>query len=158
MENDKCQAGCKIYSGNEVKHHKDCIYYPESLSKMYDDLKQKHKTKKFSFVFTEEVFIQNIEALKKQHDHDRKCSDAFAVILPNDYTSNYNNDVLYNQLIEILKVAMNDDTENSWIEYYVWELDFGRKFKKGMVKIYEKDISLKTPLDLWKILTENNKS
>ena len=120
-------------------------------------MKEKNNSQKFSFVFTKESFIENIEALKMQHDHDRKCSDAFSIILPNDYTSNYNNDALYNQLIEILKVAMNDDIEDSWIEYYVWELDFGRKFKKGMVTLNEKNISLKTPLDLWKFLVKNTK-
>ena len=36
--NNRCQAGCKIFTGGEIKHHPDCHYYPESLSKMYDDL------------------------------------------------------------------------------------------------------------------------
>jgi hypothetical protein len=35
---NKCVAGCKHFYGGEVKHHKDCFYYPESFSKMYDDL------------------------------------------------------------------------------------------------------------------------
>lgn len=33
-----CEAGCKTFTGGEVKHHKDCKYYPDSLSKYYDDL------------------------------------------------------------------------------------------------------------------------
>lgn len=33
-----CEAGCKSLSGGEVKHHKDCKYYPDSLSKYYDEL------------------------------------------------------------------------------------------------------------------------
>ena len=40
MNKLKCVAGCKHFTGGEVKHHKDCPYYPESLSKMYDDLKE----------------------------------------------------------------------------------------------------------------------
>ena len=39
-EATKCVAGCKVYTGGEIKHHKHCPYYPESLSKMYDDLIQ----------------------------------------------------------------------------------------------------------------------
>jgi hypothetical protein len=35
-----CVAGCMAYTGNEVYHHKDCPFYPQSLSKMYDDLKE----------------------------------------------------------------------------------------------------------------------
>jgi predicted nucleic acid-binding Zn-ribbon protein len=38
-EATKCVAGCKVYTGGEIRHHKHCPYYPESLSKMYDDLK-----------------------------------------------------------------------------------------------------------------------
>lgn len=34
---DRCQAGCISFTGGEKRHHKDCIYYSESLSKMYDD-------------------------------------------------------------------------------------------------------------------------
>ena len=34
---DKCEAGCKVFTGGEIRHHPDCVYYPESLSKMYDD-------------------------------------------------------------------------------------------------------------------------
>ena len=32
----QCQAGCQRFDGDEVKHHKHCVFYPESLSKLYD--------------------------------------------------------------------------------------------------------------------------
>jgi hypothetical protein len=38
-EEDKCVPGCKHFYGGEIKHHKDCFYYNDSFSKMYDDLK-----------------------------------------------------------------------------------------------------------------------
>jgi len=41
MSKDKCQAGCKVFTGGEIQHHKDCAFYPESRSKMYDDLSYK---------------------------------------------------------------------------------------------------------------------
>ena len=40
----KCVAGCKSFEGGEIRHHKDCSFYPESFSKMYDDLKSKSYT------------------------------------------------------------------------------------------------------------------
>jgi hypothetical protein len=43
---NKCVAGCKHYYGGEIKHHKDCVYYPESFSKMYDDLKWRQEQDK----------------------------------------------------------------------------------------------------------------
>jgi len=42
MADPKCVAGCAVYTGGEIKHHKSCPFYPESLSKMYDDLKAKY--------------------------------------------------------------------------------------------------------------------
>lgn len=33
---EKCCAGCKMYYGGEIKHHKDCVFYPESLTSVYD--------------------------------------------------------------------------------------------------------------------------
>lgn len=33
-----CEAGCKTYTGGEVKHHPDCVYYPNSLSEQLDKL------------------------------------------------------------------------------------------------------------------------
>lgn len=35
---ERCQAGCKVFTGGEIKHHPDCQYYPESFTKLYDDL------------------------------------------------------------------------------------------------------------------------
>ncbi len=36
-EASKCVTGCNYFDGGEVMHHKDCPYYPESLTKIYDD-------------------------------------------------------------------------------------------------------------------------
>lgn len=42
-DNTPCIAGCKIYSGHERKHHKDCPYYPESFSQRFDELQAENK-------------------------------------------------------------------------------------------------------------------
>lgn len=103
-------------------------------------------------IFTKDLFIETINEIQKQHDNDRKCSEAFKVILPNDHTSNYDNHWLQNQLIKVLQIAMNDNHENSWIEYYLWELDFGRKWKEGSIKVNSKNFKLQNVHDLWDIL------
>ena len=103
-------------------------------------------------VFSKELFIETINEIEKQHRHDSKCSEAFRVILTNDYISNYANHWLQNQLVKLLQIAMNDNHKHSWIEYYMWELDFGSKYSKGCVKIQNKDFELKTASDLWDLL------
>lgn len=103
-------------------------------------------------VFSKELFVETINEIEKQHRHDSKCSEAFRVILPNDYISNYANHWLQNQLVKVLQIAMNDNHKDSWIEYYMWEIDFGVKYSKGCVKIQGKDFELKTASDLWDLL------
>jgi hypothetical protein len=101
---------------------------------------------------TKELFIETIGELEKQKIHDRKCSDAFQVILPHDYTSGYDNHWIQEQLIKVLKIATNDNTQHSWIEYFIWELDFGKKYEDGRVQMSGKDIKLQTASDLWDLL------
>ena len=37
-----CQRGCLTLEGHETIHVKDCDFYPDSRSKMYDDLKKRN--------------------------------------------------------------------------------------------------------------------
>lgn len=41
------------------------------------------------------------------------------------------------------------------ISYYMWELDFGKKWEPGMVVIDGKDIPLRNSHDLWKLICSN---
>jgi hypothetical protein len=93
-------------------------------------------------IFSKELFIETINAVEIQHRHDQKCSKAFSVILPNDHTSYYDNHHLQNQLVKLLQIAMNDDHAHSWIEYFIWELDFGLKWKEGKLTLDGKDYKL----------------
>jgi hypothetical protein len=37
FDHKHCQAGCKVFSYGEIKHHQDCVYYEDSLSQSYDE-------------------------------------------------------------------------------------------------------------------------
>ena len=37
MLDKKCEAGCMSFDGGEVKHRRDCVHYPESLTKIWHD-------------------------------------------------------------------------------------------------------------------------
>lgn len=67
MENLKCIPGCKWFSGGEIKHHEHCPHYPESFSKMYDDLKEK-----FDNV---EILINALEHIGKWGDYEEEMWD-----------------------------------------------------------------------------------
>jgi len=111
-----------------------------------------NETKLCEIVFTKEMFVKTINEIEKQHRHDCKCSEAFKVLLPNDYTSGYDNHCLQNKLVEILQIAMNDNHKDSWIEYFMWELDFGRKWVKDTIKVEGKYFKLQSADDLWDLL------
>ena len=34
---NQCQPGCMSFDGGEVKHRRDCVHYPESLTKIWHD-------------------------------------------------------------------------------------------------------------------------
>ena len=95
----------------------------------------KKKTKKTfgTIAFTKKMFISVMDEIQKQYEHDDKCSDAFAVILPNDFTTSYDNHYMLNKLLEIIKIAFNDNHKDSWIEFYMYDLNFGKEYGIGMV-------------------------
>lgn len=104
---------------------------------------------------TREVFIDTIEALQNQDEHDSKCAKAFKTILHNDYVSNYDNHWLTNLLVKILQMSMNDEGKNSTIEYFLYELDFGRKYTEGCITDNGENIDLSDAGKLWDYLNSN---
>jgi len=51
----------------------------------------------------------------------------------------------------LLKELFND-IEDEWIEYWMFDLDFGEKWRPGMVEIKGQDVKLQTIEDLYTIL------
>jgi len=99
-------------------------------------------------------FSEIMEKIKKQIEIDRKCSDAFSTLLPNDYVSGYDNNNLFTALIKLLETIYNDQ-ETKWIDYFIWELDFGKE--NDRLKAYDKnkkEIPLKTIDNLYDLLTK----
>ncbi len=72
-KSDKCQAGCKIFTGGEIRHHKDCVFYPESFSKMYDDLQEEND--KLMLLRTE-AYHEN-EELRKELDRANSLNNQY---------------------------------------------------------------------------------
>lgn len=83
-----------------------------------------------TIIITKELFIETIEIIKKQTEFDNRCSDAFGVILPNDFISGYDNSLITNQLLKLIKIPFNDDNGDSWIDYFIWELGFGDTYSE----------------------------
>lgn len=78
-----------------------------------------------------DLFIETLSKIEEQLKLDNKCHEAFSIILPNDYVSGYDYNLVLNQLLKLLKIDLDD--KSNWIDYFIWDLDFGRNFKMGMV-------------------------
>jgi hypothetical protein len=104
---------------------------------------------------TKETFVSAIEAIEKQYKHDLECGELLTKIYPeaHGYMLSYDNHLLTNALVSVLSEAMQD--ANNWIEYYMYELDFGKE--NDRLKAFEKDgaeIPLSTASDLYDLLNK----
>lgn len=62
-------------------------------------------------------------------------------------------DQVSNFLVELFFPHSSDSRLMNDIDYYMYELDFGKKWKPGYVIIDDKDMPLRNSEDLWNILT-----
>lgn len=108
------------------------------------------------------AFLEAMGSIKLQMEHDQNCSNAFSIILPNDHVTLYDNSYIIDGMIDLLKHLTNDyeigDIDKySWIEYFIYELNFGEKYEDGMIKDeHDKIIRLKNSSDLYALLIKNN--
>ncbi len=104
------------------------------------------------------TFIESIEAIKKQEKYDNKVAKYLGKAFPDAFEANLrpNNSFILNQLIKILQIENNDfGDSNSWIDYFCYELDFGKEYKAGMVTDKnDKNIDISTPEKLWEFLNK----
>lgn len=70
-----CQAGCLRLTGDEVRHHKDCQYYPDSLSEEIDRLQSNERHHKDLWIAVtnflhavdtvdQKMFLKSVKSLK----------------------------------------------------------------------------------------------
>jgi len=108
--------------------------------------------------FSKKFFKECLKAIRKQQRFDRECAYSIKRLYPSAFESNliYDNSIVIEQLIKVLKVAFHDNHGHSWIDYFIWELDFGKKNKD--LKATDKDgnnIPLSNASDLYNLLIKN---
>ena len=58
--------------------------------------------------------------------------------------------------LRLLHIIFGEADKDKWIEYFCFELNFGRKWESGMITEKDgTDIILKTPEDLYDLLQKN---
>lgn len=98
-----------------------------------------------------ELFVNTIRQMEELYIEQEKFNDMLKSI-DNEFGGGYIHsksiDILYNLLKELV-----NDKQDDWIGYYLWELDFGKKYEDGMIT--EADgtiIKLSTPEELYDLI------
>ena len=102
-------------------------------------------------------FIDVLNALRDQNDKDNRIDAFFRKELPNaDFCANEIHSGLWYVLIRLLTDSFPQNAYSiNDIDYFVYEIDFGRKYKEGDVKDANgKIIDFSTAEKLWDYLTE----
>jgi hypothetical protein len=110
-----------------------------------------------------QLFVETIEAIQKQFEFDVEVSKHLGNAFPDAFQANLlpKNDILMNALIKVLQVEMNDlevcEHGQGWIEYFLWELDFGRENHRLKVTQDGKDVKMSNASELYEFLIKNKK-
>ena len=111
-------------------------------------------------MINKELFIETINIIQSQYEIDRKNSEKLSEVFKS-FVDPYDNSLLTNQLLKIFNDIFNikPNEYGTDIEYFIWELDFGKKYTEGCYTINNENIPLATAEDLWNLLnkkTEND--
>lgn len=86
---------------------------------------------KSKLTFDKKLFIKVLSSLERQEKYDSECSKYFSVLFPDSYVGLYDNSRVVNQILKLLKIAFDDNHRDSWIDYFIYELEYGKKYKQG---------------------------
>lgn len=103
-------------------------------------------------IVSKKIFIEIIEEVQKSYDYQERLNNFFDKNGVDGYI--YQPDCIC-ATIKLLHYIFGEKDIDEWISYFCFELDFGRKYKDGLVLDKDgKNISLATIDDLYNLLTE----
>lgn len=101
----------------------------------------------------EKQFIELLTGVKDQMLHDEDCSKRLEKVFPESFCLYYDTSLVIDKVLAFVKEVMGDKDE--WVEYFIYELKWGRKYEEGCVTENDESTSLKSLSDLYKLLEKN---
>ena len=98
---------------------------------------------------TKEQFVEAINVIKEYHT---KINNIQTVLEENCEDAVFWPPSLEDTLIRVLKYSFNDEADI--IGYFIYELEFGDKWKPGYIEDNGKDIKMQTPEELYDYLVD----
>lgn len=105
-------------------------------------------------MLTKKEFTDAMTAIVAQNAEDDRISKALSSICPD--SSFYDTKYATKGLLDLLVSTMQDKCE--WIEYWLYELDCGAKYRPSSITQDGKPIKLKTISDLYALLKKEYKN
>ncbi len=106
---------------------------------------------------SKEEFVEAVNRLREANDLVRKVDELFLNSRENvecDYCNGASLQISHESLaIKLLEKLMNDKAND--ISYFIYELDFGREYKPGIVTETTGDVDFSTPEALYDYLVKN---
>lgn len=108
-------------------------------------------------ILSEESFIRTLDFIKDRAQAQHQMNQLFRKEFEDSFFWPYNK---YETAILKVLEEIFQDTENKWIDYFVYELEFGTKWKPFTVTEKDSngnivDVPLGTPQQLYKCLVNN---
>lgn len=107
-------------------------------------------------MITKNQFCSSLTAIKEQLDKDEKSAELLQVVFPESFICFGNNDGLIDSYITLLKESTGDSEEDSLIEYFIYELDFGTKWTEDSFTVYDESIDISTSEKLFYYLEKES--
>lgn len=95
-------------------------------------------------------FKRYIAHIKQEIKHVQALNDVC-----NSYDvigTTFGGSILVDDMVDLLETLLKDS--EGWINYWVFDLDFGEKYHKGCVRVDGRDIALETVDDLWRFIND----
>lgn len=114
-------------------------------------VKSENLKAEYNYPMTKETFASVMNGMKKTREKIQKIEDVLSETCED---SIYCPPSDTNILLDLLSKLFVDQAE--WIYYFVYELDFGSKWEKGMIAETDgTDVKMETPDDLYDVLIKN---
>ena len=82
---------------------------------------------------TKERFVYLLNFIKKHHELENSLCQALESMSPGNYVDAFVYIEYETELLKTIKEAMNVPEENDDIEYFMYDLEFGKLYKRGSV-------------------------
>ena len=103
-----------------------------------------------------ELFTEAIELIKKKRGHENALCNALELCSPQEYVNAFIYSEYESLIVKMLKRWCGLADDDTVIDYWIYDLEFGSKFSLGCLKDNGEDINLATIEDLYNYIKRIN--